>query len=66
MKILIDRDVTSGCPGGRRRCTAVNGETGPTHFKIPAVRMLYRIFYFSERSVKIELSTLLSAFVRGQ
>ena len=28
--------------------------------------MPYRIFYFSESSVKIELSTLLSAFVRRQ
>ena len=43
MKILIDRDATAGCPGGYRKCIAVNGEMGPAHFEIPAVRMLYHI-----------------------
>lgn len=71
MVISFDRDVTAGCPGGHRKCIAMyciekRGETAPTYFEISAVRMLNRIFYSSERTVRIKLSMLLLAFVRRQ
>ena len=63
MKILIARDVITGCPG---KCIAVKGEIATARFQSLARRAQYRIFLFRERNVILKSSACLPVFVRSR